>query len=345
VFSTGKSCPMLAAMTLTLAGCGASAPVHPVPIAAEPSAARPAAAKPRLRAVTAKPAPRALVTAETENRLIVVDLRRGRVIRRIAVPADPENVVVRSLAVVVNSTAGAVTLVDPYSLRIVEVLGGFGSPHIPAISPDGKHAYVTDDARGTLSVIDLFTRRVASRIAVGPGAHHLSFRPDQRRVWLALGESARRIVMLDTSEVAGPRVIGQFDPGFRAHDLAFSPDGRRVWVTSAIGRSVAVFRARDHRRLFDVPVGPPPQHLVFGGRFAYLTSGYGGTIEKVDATTGRVLRRASAPYGSFELDTADGFVVASSLLRGTLSIYDSELRHPRVLRVAPAARDVAIATR
>jgi YVTN family beta-propeller protein len=294
--------------------------------------------------VARSPVPRALVTAETENRLIVVDLRRGRVIRRIAVPADPENVVVGGLAVVVNSTAGAVTLVDPFSLRIVKVLRGFGAPHIPVISPDGKHAYVTDDARGTLSVVELANRRVASRIRVGSGAHHLSFRPDQRRVWIALGESARAIVIVDSSVVAHPRVIGRFDPGFRAHALAFAPDGRRVWVTSASGTAVAVFRARDRRLLFDVAVGPPPQHLVFEGRYAYLTSGYGGTIEKVDAATGRVLRRASAPYGSFELDAADGFVVASSLLRGTLAIYDSELRLVRVLRVAAAARDVAIAT-
>ena len=63
--------------------------------------------------------------------------------------------------------------------------------------------------------------------------------------------------------------------------------------------------------------------MAFAGRFAYLTSGYGGVIEKVDAATGRAVNRAAAPYGSFELDAGQGFVVASSLLRGTVAIFDT----------------------
>jgi hypothetical protein len=55
-----------------------------------------------------------------------------------------------------------------------------------------------------------------------------------------------------------------------------------------------------------------------------------------------VIRRATAPYGSFELDAADGYVVTSSLLRGTLAIYDPSLKLLRVVKLAPAAREVAI---
>jgi hypothetical protein len=36
--------------------------------------------------------PVALVTAETQNRLLVVDLSSGRVIQRLPMPSDPENV-------------------------------------------------------------------------------------------------------------------------------------------------------------------------------------------------------------------------------------------------------------
>ncbi len=84
--------------------------------------------------------------------------------------------------------------------------------------------------------------------------------------------------------------------------------------------------------------------MAFEGRFAYLTSGYGGTIEKVDASTGRVITRASAPYGSFELDARQGYVVTSSLLRGTLAIYTPNLKLLRVVKVAPTAREVAISS-
>jgi hypothetical protein len=88
--------------------------------------------------------------------------------------------------------------------------------------------------------------------------------------------------------------------------------------------------------------GARPQHIAFDGPYAYLTSGYGGRLEKVTAAGGRVLARARSPYGSFELDVADGYAATSSLLRGTLAIYSQGLRLERVLHVAPSAREVAI---
>jgi hypothetical protein len=75
-----------------------------------------------------------------------------------------------------------------------------------------------------------------------------------------------------------------------------------------------------------VTVGPPPQHPVFQRRCAYLTSGYGSTIELVYAATGRVVGRSTTPYGSFELDAADGYVAVASLLRGTLAIFAPTLK-------------------
>lgn len=152
-------------------------------------------------------------------------------------------------------------------------------------------------------------------------------------------------MILDTSDIDHPRVIGRFAPGFAAHGLSFTPDGRRVWITSAGGPDVAVFRATDHRLLFRVPVGAPPQRIAFDGSYAYLTSGYDSTIEQVTVAGGSVIKRTAVPYGSFELAAADGFVVTSSLLDGKIAIFTRQLELLRVLRVAPATRDVAISYR
>jgi YVTN family beta-propeller protein len=289
--------------------------------------------------------PIALVTAETENRVIAVALRSGRVLRRVAVPGDPEDIATCGDAFVVSPRAGAVSLIDPQSLHVVAMLRGFDSPHIVACSPDGEHAYVTDDASGMVSVIDDASRRVADRVYVGPGAHHMAFAPNQRRLWVALGESARTIVILDTTNVSRPRVIGRLHLGFPVHDLGFSGDGRRVWVSSAAGPEVAVLSARSHRILFHVRVGAPPQHVSLVGATAYLTSGYGGVIERAAVANGRVLGRARTPYGSFELATGEGFVATASLLDGRLTVLDPGLRRLRVLRLAVVTREVAISVR
>ncbi|MDQ6606123.1 MAG: YncE family protein [Actinomycetota bacterium] len=348
--TTARTLCWLTAAAL-LGGCGGSrsrpptaakpsAPRSPVTLAPAPGARPPARGHPgRAR----RSRPQALVTAETENRLLIVDLETGAVNGRVTVPAGPQYVAAQpGLALVASPSAGAVALLEGDPLRVVRVFSRFGAPHITELSPDGEHAYVTDDARGTLTVIQLSNERVIGTVQIGTGAHHMASSPDQRRLWVALGESARTIAIVDTSDPSRPRVVGRLHLGFAAHDLAFSPDGQRVWISSAGRGDVSVFRASDRRLLLHVPVGPAPQHIGFAGAYAYLTSGYGRTIEQVAAGTGTVIRRASAPYGSFELAAADGFVTTSSLLDGRLAIYTPQLRLLRLLRLSAATRDVSI---
>ncbi|MGB9184519.1 MAG: hypothetical protein WCB67_10660 [Solirubrobacteraceae bacterium] len=313
----------------------------------------PSHANPRLTG----PPPVALVTAQTENQLLMVSLPGGRILRRVTVPSEPGYVAALGpggAVVVVSARPGAVTLLGGPRLSSRRVIRGLVSPHIPALAPGGDYAYVTDDASGRVVAIGLFNERVASSTYVGAGAHHLAFSPDGERVWIALGQAAPTIVILSTVvstppppsspfvNPGHPHVVGSFAPGYLAHDLLFTPDGRRVWITAADRPYVGVFSARSHRLLFRVPAGVPPQHVVFAGRYAYVTSGYGGTIERVVLSTGRVVHRARAPYGSFDLDAAGRYVVTSSLLRGTLAVYDRSLRLLRVRQVASSAEDVAI---
>ncbi len=287
--------------------------------------------------------PEALVTAETRDRVVIINLRTGAEIGRLTLPGGPQYVDADvDLAVASSPRTGTVSLLSGPRWHVARVLHGFLAPHIVAMSPDGDHAYVTDDARGTLSVIRLTDDRVTRAVEVGAGAHHLASSPDQHAVWVALGESAQTIVMLDTTDIDRPVVVGRFHPGFAAHDLAFSPDGREVWVTSSARPDVSVFPAADRRLMFRVRVGAAPQHVALVGRWAYLTSGYGRVIEQVAIADGRVVRRVRARYGSFELAAADGYVVTASLLGGEEAVFTPGLRLVRIRRLAPATRDVSV---
>ena len=344
----------LAALMLSalLAACGGSGPHKPKTDAATVASAKPT--RPPAATAPARPVPpppvQALVTAETKNRLLVVDLPSGRVMRTIALPADPEDIAAAAsdargrLAVVTSPAADKVTLLEGRMLRPVKVFAGFGAPHIVELAPVpyGYVAYVTDDARGTVTAIDLRTRRVTSTIHVGARAHHLCFDVRNQMAWVALGESARTIVVLSTGNPDHPQVIGRFPAGFPIHDLACSSGGPRVWLTAAGGSDVRVVDGVDQRALLRVPVGRPPQHVALAGPRAYLTSGYGGTIEEVDAGTGKILARARSPYGSFELAADSRYVVTSSLLRGTLAVYTTNLKLLRVVHLAPATKEVAL---
>jgi DNA-binding beta-propeller fold protein YncE len=303
---------------------------------------------PASQARTGGGTPVALVTAETMNELIAVELPSGRILKRLRMPADPQNVVVCGrTAAVVSVRSGAVTLIDTFTLKVRRVLRGFASPHIPACSPDGRYIYVTDDARGQLAVIGA-RARVIRKLFVGYGAHHMAPSPDQPRLWIALGERARSIAVVDTTNPARPRLIGHVEPHGLAHDLAFDPNGRRVWVTYDAGVQVRIFDASTKRPLKTLYGGAPPQHVAFDpfskARHAYVTSGDDGTLRVISLATGRTQRVVRMPPGSFNLTSFGSFILASSLTNGTLTELSDSGRVLLSRRVAPSARDTAVAT-
>jgi DNA-binding beta-propeller fold protein YncE len=307
---------LLSAAALVLCGAAAAAPLGGTPIA--------------------------LVTAEGQNELLAVDLDSGKIVQRVRLPAQPENI--DGLAVV-STRAGAVSLLRVGKrVRIAHVVRGFRAPHIALSDPSGDYVYVTDDAAGTLTTLAASSGKIVARLTVGAGAHHMSMSAGANELWVALGERARRIVRVDVSDPVHPRDLGSFDPGFGAHDLAFAPDAKRVWITADDGSSVSVLDVVTRKLLFRVPVGPPPQHVAFWGRYAYLTSGYGDRIVQADAATGKVLRSARVAHGSFNLSTVGSFVLVTSLLDGTLTKLTLGLKPLRVVHVAPSTRDVGGAT-
>ena len=259
-------------------------------------------------------------------------------------PAGPRYVAAAPGVVVATSvTAGTVTVLRGAPARVAGTLEGFTTPQLVALAPGNQRAYVTDDAAGTLTAISLTGRpRRLWTVYVGAGAHHLAVSPDGRHVWVALGETAHTIVLVGIGRGGAPRVTGRLRIDQAVHDLEWSPDGRTVWVSSADGSDVLVFDAGDQRQLFAVAVGRGPQHVAFAGRYAYLTSGYAGRIERVDVATGRIEATAATPYGSFELDAGDGYVATASLLDGRLAVFAPGLRRLHVTGIAPATRDVSI---
>jgi hypothetical protein len=121
----------------------------------------------------------ALVTADEESRLVAVDLATGRVVRHVPTLAYPRSIeTVGDTAVVAHSKLGAISIVR--DLAVVHVLRGLGEPRYTAAHPDGRHAFVTDAARGKVVVADVVRGRVVGRARVGPRARHVTISPSAR---------------------------------------------------------------------------------------------------------------------------------------------------------------------
>jgi DNA-binding beta-propeller fold protein YncE len=284
--------------------------------------------------------PVVLVTADEESRLVAVELATGRVLRHVRTLASPRSIeTVGGTAVVAHTEAGAVSLVRDFG--VVSVLHGFVEPRYTAAHPDGRHAYVTDAARGDVVVLDVVRGVELARERVGAHARHVTISPSGRTLWVALGSKAEQIAIVDLANRANPRLARTFRPPFRAHDVAWAPDGRHVWVSSGDRQELVVYDARTGRVLARPSGDWPPQHVTFAGARAYVTSGWSGTV-RVHRVGGAELRRNPVPVGSYNVEYADGRVLTPSLGHGALTVLDDAGRTLYRAQVARSSHDACV---
>jgi DNA-binding beta-propeller fold protein YncE len=287
--------------------------------------------------------PVALVTADLESRLVVVDLTTGRVLRYVTTRPGPSSIeTVDEMAVVAHSAEGVVSVVDAWKLEVRHVIR-VGRPRYTAAHPAGRFAFVTDEISGDVVTIDVMRGRIVGRAFAGPRARHLTISPSGLHLWIALGSSAREIAVVDVSRPAHPRLVRRFAPPFLAHDVGWTPDGKRVWVSSADRWQLAVYDARTGRVVARPSGDQPPQHVTFAGGRAYVTSGWSGTL-RVHHVDGRQIRTNVIPVGSYNVQQGDGRVVTASLGHGALTILDESGRTLRRTQVARSSHDACVVT-
>lgn len=289
--------------------------------------------------------PLALVTADLESSIVAVELRSGRVYRRLQTPADPRSIesIGGTGAIVAHTGSGRMTLVDS-TLTVRSIHGPFGAPRYSAVSPDRRFAYVTDSERLEVAIVDLRARRVVRRVAVGGPARHLSLDPLGRRLWVVLGSKSAEIAIVSLDHPRGPRVIDRVRPPFLAHDVGYEPRGARVWVTSGDRGRLAVYEDHGVRLVRTLRGDAPPQHVTFLGDRAFVTSGDDAVL-RVHALDGRLLRSAPVPAGSFNVQQGWGMILTPSLEQGTLCVLSARGVPLEQLHVARSSHDACFLMR
>jgi DNA-binding beta-propeller fold protein YncE len=296
---------------------------------------------PRAFAASLARKPVALVTADLESRLVVVDLATGRVLRYVTTRPGPSSIeTVDEMAVVAHSAEGVVSVVDAWKLEVRHVIR-VDRPRYTAAHPAGRFAFVSDELSGDVVTIDVMRGRIVGRVFAGPRARHVTISPSGLHLWVALGSSAREIAVVDVSRPAHPRLVRRFAPPFLAHDVGWTPDGSRVWVSSADRWELAVYDARTGRVIARPSGDQPPQHVTFAGGRAYVTSGWSGTL-RVHRLDGRQVRTNVVPVGSYNVQDGGGRVVTAALGRGALTILDESGRTLHRSRVARSSHDACV---
>lgn len=139
-------------------------------------------------------------------------------------------------AYLVNETSDTVSVIDTAANKVVTTVAlPVGSFSLGvAVTPDGKHAYVTNSNfgsnPGTVTVIDTATNKVVTTIAlpVGSFPSGVDVSPDGEHAYVANTGSGTVSVISTASNM----VVATVTVGISPHFVAVTPDGIHAYVTN-----------------------------------------------------------------------------------------------------------------
>lgn len=129
------------------------------------------------------------------------------------------------------------------------------------VSPDGHTAWVANAQDGTISVVDLDSKRVTNTLEANvPRANRLKFTPDGKRVLTTAGPE---VVVLD---VGTKQVVKRIHVGSGSAGLLVQPDGTRAFVSCGPDNYVAVIDLATLTVTGHISAGDEPDGLAWVAR-------------------------------------------------------------------------------
>jgi YVTN family beta-propeller protein len=209
---------------------------------------------------------RNLVVIEIASRKVAGSIDFGHGVRPHCPVFGPKD----GLLYVTTELDNSVTIIDPRTLKIVgAVPTGQPESHMLAITRDGKRGYTANVGPGTVSVLDLQSRKTASIIPVSQVTQRISLSVDDRLVFTS-DQTKPQLAVIDTATNKIKTWVPLPDIGYGS---APTPDGRWLVIALPKANKVAVIdlKSMTVSRTFDVPSSPQEVLVRPDGRIAYVS--------------------------------------------------------------------------
>lgn len=183
-----------------------------------------------------------------------------------------------------------------------EFATGKRGSHMLAVSPDARHAWSMDLGSGTVTLVDLTTRRAPRSVEIGEEPEGIDLSPDGSALWVS-ARGSNKAYALDpmTLEVRDTLDVGRFPLR-----LAIRPQGDVAVTSDLADGSLSVIDLASATRIRTIPVSSPEEAerraqvtILWSpdGKRIYVAETGTDTIAEVDYASGRVLRRIATGEG------------------------------------------------
>ena len=215
-----------------------------------------------------------------------------------------------------TTPAGSATSAQSFTVvgRVPRIVATVDPPFLQPtdiqVSRDGRRAYVVNQGRNTVSVIDSASHSIIATMPAGAGAFRSVITPDSARLYV-LNRLAVSVTVFDlaTNGVVTTIPLVATDAAL----LAMSPDGRSVLVTNPTDARVSLIDTATNTVATRIPVGRWPSGIAASpdNRRVYVHNVLDDTISVVDVVSRTVVATiasgrftGSATFGVFTPDGA-----------------------------------------
>ena len=174
------------------------------------------------------------------------------------------------LLYVTTELENAISVIDPATLKILgSIPTGQPESHMLAISPDGRRGYTANVGPGTVSVLDMETRKTIAVIPVSSLVQRISVSVDGNEVFTS-DQTKPQLAVIDTSN---NKVKAWIPLPATGYGTAPTPDGRWLVVAIPDANKVAVVDLGTMKvaHTIDVPAAPQEVLIRPDGRAAYVS--------------------------------------------------------------------------
>ncbi len=224
----------------------------------------------------------------------------------IAVAPAGDYVYVAEQDIVNMKSVGVVTVINTATDIVTKKVAIEGSSQAVAVTPNGEYVYVTsigsipsfgsNQANGTVSVIDTVTDAVIATVKVGVAPQSIAIAPDGKYAYVTnFGSNSVSVIDIATNTVA--TTITDLP---RPLDIAITPNGEYAYVTEQdvendAGRAAVIDTATNTvTTTVELIEYPYAAAITPNGAYVYVANGVNGTVSVIDTATNAVLPAVSA---------------------------------------------------
>jgi len=183
----------------------------------------------------------------------------------------------------------AITIVDPRTLKIVgSIPTGQDESHMLALSHDGLRGYTANVGPGTVSVLDIRSRKTLAVIPVAATTQRISISMDDRWVFTS-DQTKPQLIVIDTSTNQVKTRIPLSGTGYGS---APTREGRWLLLALPGENKVAVIDLKTMAvaRTIDVPANPQAVLAHPDGKVAYVSCIGSNEVAEIDLVQWKVTR-------------------------------------------------------